>query len=73
MRTVDILCKKALTKDHYMDEQYWEQLIQEMDQFLASNPPEEEKKLLCPLGAYEMANMVLAGIRHKKALLNKSE
>ena len=73
MRVVDELCKKAQSKDHYMDEQYWEQLVQEMEQFLASNPPDEEKKLLCPLGSYEIANMILAGIRYKKTLHNNGK
>lgn len=66
MSNVDELIERSLTNEHNDDEQYWEQLIADMQQFLKENHPEKEKRKLRPLGALEMAYMTLSAIQYKK-------
>lgn len=65
MKRVDELIVRSLTDEHNDDEQYWEELISDMQQFLKEDHPEEEKRKLRPLGALEMAYMILSAIQYK--------
>ena len=67
MITVEELLLRANSKNHFNDEQYWSDLVKDMKTFLNEDHPQEEKVKIGPLGALERANMILSGIRYKKA------
>ena len=71
MSQIDELIERALSKKHFDDEEYWELLVADMNQFLKEDHPEEEKRRLYPIGFLEMANMNLSGIRYRKEIEKK--
>ena len=43
----------------------WFEIRDEIEKFLANNPPEEERKLFVPFGLMEVVSMVCDGIENK--------
>lgn len=59
---IDELLKRVSSTEHDTDREYWEKLIADMKKFLSEDHPEEEKRELSPIGALEMAYMMLRAI-----------
>ena len=62
MNEVNDLLKRVSSTEHDNDKEYWEKLISDMETFLSEDHPNEEKKLISPIGALEMAYMMLRAI-----------
>ena len=57
------LIEKIRRKDNTDDD--WLQIEKEINDFLATNPPSEERVLFTPLGYAEMVGMICDGIQRK--------
>ena len=66
MSEVDDLILKAKSRDHNDDEEYWDNLVEDIMAFRSGNHPEEEKRRLGPLGPLEIALMMSSAIKSKK-------
>lgn len=73
MTEVEELVKRSRTKEHNNDKQYWEDLISDIRKFLSEDHPEEEKLRLRPIGALEMAYMMLTAIEAREQRLSEEK
>jgi hypothetical protein len=60
---IEDLLKRAKNRNN--SDKEWLQLEQDMDQFLNEEHPEDEKRMLIPLGALESVTIICDGIKRK--------
>ena len=61
---INDLIERAQSKS--LDEKYWKDLKKDMKQFLSEDHPENEKRIIAPLGLLESVSMIAAGLEYDR-------